>query len=190
MTDGPFRNSALSSRWKQYGRDLVNDAVSQDERIKQACHSVLGSIVMKAFDRLYRELEARASRDQMDLDAAAATETVFDNHERSTISDALERNLLCNLRDGIPERKSLDLAVESTVSEILGNAKNRIDEECIRAREAGDMSRSDFVKGVERNREAFAGIDVGSLCAAIENGNKNAFRRTARKDVNDGPDDD
>ncbi|MDL2400316.1 hypothetical protein [Rhizobium mayense] len=187
MTDGPFRNSALTNRWKKYGQDLVSDAVSQDERVKQACHSVLGDI--KAFDRPYSELDARASRDQMDLDSAAATETIFDNNERSTLGDALERNLLCNLREGMPERKSLDLALEQAVDEILANAKNRIDEECIRARDVGDMGRSDFSKGLQRNRETFAAIDVGSVCAALENGNKNAFRRTARKDVNDGPDD-
>lgn len=189
MTDGPFRNSALSNKWKQYGQDLVSDAISHDERVKQACHSVLGAIDMKAFERLYRELDARASRDQMDLDAVAATETIFDNCERTTLSDTLERHLLCNLREGLPERKSFDLALERAVSEILDNAKNRIDEECIRARDTGDMSRSDFHKGLERNKETFEGVDAASLCTALENGNKNAFRRTARRDTDDGPDD-
>ena len=42
MTDGPFRNAELSSRWKQYGRDLVSDAASADERTLQACHSMVG----------------------------------------------------------------------------------------------------------------------------------------------------
>jgi hypothetical protein len=190
MTDGPFRNSALSNKWKQYGRDLVNDAASQDERAKQASHSVLGAIDTKAFDRLYRELDSRASRDQMDLDSVAATESIFDNDERSCLGDALERNLLCNLREGMSEREWLDAALGSAVSELLENAKNRIHEECLRARDVGDMSRSDFAKGIQRNRETFASIDVGSICAALENGNKNAFRRTARTDVNDGPDED
>lgn len=187
MTDGPFRNSAITTRWKHYGQDLVSDAVSAEERVKQACHSVLGDI--KFFDQLYRELDARASHDQMDLDSVAATETIFDNNERSTLGDALERNLLCNLREGMPERQSLDLALEQAVGEFLANAKNRIDEECIRARDVGDMSRSDFSKGLKRNQETFAAIDVDSVCAALENGDKNAFRRTVRKDVNDGPED-
>lgn len=190
MTDGPFRNSALNNKWKQYGRDLVNDAASPDERAKQACHSVLSAIDMKAFDRLYRELDSRASRDQMDLDSVAATEFIFDNNERSSFGDALERNLLCNLREGMSERKSLDAALASAVSELLENARNRIHEECLRARDVRDMSQSDFAKGIQRNRETFANIDVGSICAALENGNKNAFRRTARTDVNDGPDED
>jgi hypothetical protein len=190
MTDGPFRNSALTSKWKQYGRALVNDAASQNERANQACHSVLGGIDMKAFDRLYRELDYRASRDQMDLDSVAAMESIFDNYERSSFSDALERNLLCNLREGMSERKSLGAALGSAVSELLENAKNLIHEECLRARDVRDMSQSDFAKGIQRNRETFASIDVGSICAALENGNKNAFRRTARTDVNDGPDED
>lgn len=190
MTDGPFRNSALSNRWKVYGQDLVSDAVSQDERVKQACHSVLGGIDMQSFGRLYRELDARALNDQMDLDAVSATEIIFDRNERSPLHDALERHLLCNLRDALPERRSLDLALESAVSEVLGNAKNRIDEECIRAKEVRDMSNADFVKGLHRNKETFAAVDVARVCAALENGEKGAFRRTARTDVNDGPDDD
>ena len=36
MTDGPFKNAALSSRWKQYGKDLVSDAASSEERAAQA----------------------------------------------------------------------------------------------------------------------------------------------------------
>lgn len=190
MTDGPFRNSSLSPRWKRYGQDLINDAVSRDERVKQACHSILGAIDMKAFDRLYRELEAHASRDQLDLDAVAATESIFDQSERTSFGDALEKQLLCNLREGLAERKALDLAFEGAVGELLGQAKKRIDEECIRARDVGDMSRSDFIKGIERNKETFAGVDVAGLCAALENTNKNAFRRSARKDTDDGPDED
>lgn len=189
MTDGPFRNAALSNKWKRYGQNLVSDAVSSDERVKQASHSMLGDVDMKEFDRLYRDLDARASRDQMDLDAAAATETIFESNERSTLSDALEKHLLCNLREGLSERDSLDRALESTVRDWVDITKNRIDEECIRARDTGDMSRSDYAKGIERNRETFAAVDVDGLCAALTSGNKNAFRRMARKDVNDGPDD-
>ncbi len=47
MTDGPFRNSELSSRWKRYGKDLVSDATSSEERTAQACHSMLGDVDMK-----------------------------------------------------------------------------------------------------------------------------------------------
>ncbi|MGO8655029.1 hypothetical protein ACC771_04715, partial [Rhizobium ruizarguesonis] len=60
----------------------------------------------------------------MDLDSVAATESIFDNNERSSLGDALERNLLCNLREGMSERKSLDAALVSAVSELLESANN------------------------------------------------------------------
>jgi len=33
MTDGPFRNSELSAKWKRYGEDLVSDAASLEGRL-------------------------------------------------------------------------------------------------------------------------------------------------------------
>ena len=67
MTDGPFKNAELSSRWKQYGKDLVSDAASPDERAAQACHSVLGDVDMNTLGLLVRALEAHAHQAQVNL---------------------------------------------------------------------------------------------------------------------------
>lgn len=56
MTDGPFRNASLSNSWKQYGWDLVSEAVSPEYRVKQACHSMLGDIDFTHRDALSRTL--------------------------------------------------------------------------------------------------------------------------------------
>lgn len=189
MTDGPFRNAELPSRWKRYGQELVSDAASPEERTTQACHSMIGDVDMKAFSPLFNELKAHAERAQMDLDPVTATETIFENHAPSSLADSLQRHLVANLRDQIPPEKALNQALDSTAKEWIGTTKNRLDEECIRARELGDMSREDYGKGIERNREAFAAIKPSELREALATGNKRAFRQAVEKKagVDEGP---
>lgn len=189
MTDGPFRNAELSSRWKRYGKDLVSDAVSPEERATQACHSMIGDLDMKAFRPLFGELKAHAERPQMDLDPVTMVDAIFDNHPTSPLADTLQRHLTANLRDRVPPEKALDQALNSTAKEWVSATKNRLDEECIRARELGDMSREDYRKGIERNRETFAAIKPSKLCDALATGNKRAFSQAVQKKagVDEGP---
>jgi len=189
MTDGPFRNAELSSRWKRYGQELVSDVASMEERTAQACHSMIGDVDMKAFSPLFRDLQAHAECPQMELDPVTAIETIFDNHLTSPLADTLQRHLIANLRDQIPLEKALDQALDSTAKEWIDTTKNRLDEECIRARELGDMSREDYNKGIERNRETFAAIKPNEFCDALATGNKGAFSQTLRKKagVDEGP---
>ncbi|OJU02080.1 MAG: hypothetical protein BGN87_19785 [Rhizobiales bacterium 65-79] len=189
MTDGPFRNAELPSSWKRYGQDLVSDATSREERTTQACHSMIGDVDMKTFSPLFDELKTHADRPQMDLDPVTAVETIFEAHPTSPLADTLQRHLIANLRDQLPPEKALDQALDSTTKEWIGTTKNRLDEECIRARELGDMSREDYQKGIERNRETFAAIKPSELCDALATGNKRAFRQAVEKKagVDEGP---
>ncbi|WP_409191982.1 hypothetical protein [Bradyrhizobium sp. RDM4] len=189
MSDGPFRNAELPSSWKRYGRDLVSDAASREERAAQACHSMVGDVDMKTFSPLLDELKAHADRPQMDLDPVTAVETIFETHPTSPLMDTLQRHLIANLRDQIRPEKALDQALNSTAKEWISTTKNRLDEECIRARELGDMSREDYSKGIERNRETFAAIKPSELCNALITGNKRAFRQAVQKKagVDEGP---
>jgi hypothetical protein len=189
MSDGPFRNAELPSAWKQYGQHLVSDATSSEERTTQACHSMISDVDMKTFSPLFDEIKAHADRPQMDLDPVSAVDTIFENHPTSPLTDALQRHLIANLRDRIPPEKALDQALDSTAKEWISTTKNRLDEECIRARELGDMTRDDYQKGIERNRETFAAIKPGELRSALVTGNKRAFRQAVQKKagVDEGP---
>jgi hypothetical protein len=189
MTDGPFRNAELSGHWKRYGRELVSDVANLDERTTQACHSMIGDVDMKAFRPLLKELEAHAQRPQMELDPVMVVETIFENHSTSPLADALQRHLIANLRDQMFPESSLDQALDSTVKEWIGATKNRLDEECIRARDLGDMRAEDYRKGIERNRETFAAIKSSALCDALTAGNNRAFRQAIQKKsgVDEGP---
>ena len=190
MTDGPFRNAALSSRWKQYGKDLVNDAVSSEERAGQACHSMLGDVDAKAICSLLRALKEHAQRLQIDLDPVASAEAIFDRHAKSPLTDILEKHLIANIRDQMPSDQARDQALQSTVREWTAITKNRLDEECIRARDLGDMNHERYRNGIDRNQQTFDAIEVNAICQALLSGRPSAFKRATRKKagVDEGPD--
>jgi len=144
---------------------------------------------MKAFHPLLGELQAHTLRPQMDLDPAASIETIFDSHPILPLADFLRRHLIANLRDQISPEKALDQALESTTKEWIGTTKNRLDEQCIRARDLGDMKLEDYRKGLARNHQTFSSIKVEDLCDALASGNKRAFSKALQKKigVDEGP---
>jgi hypothetical protein len=151
---------------------------------------MIGDVDMKVFSPLFYELKTRVERVQMDLDPLTAIEPVFDSHPMSPLTDILQKHLTANLRERIPMDVALDQALVSTARDWIGTAKNRLDEECIRARDLGDMSREDYRKGIARNRETFAAIKPGDLCKALATGNRRAFTQAVKKKVgvDEGPD--
>ena len=186
----PSKHVALSSRWKQYGNDLVSDAASSEERTAQACHSMLGDVDMKALGSLHSALEAHAQRPQMDLDLVSPVEAIFDCHAKSPLTDILQKHLIANLRDQIPVERALDQALPSAVTDWTDITQNRLDEMCIRARDLGNMNHENYRKGIERNHEAFDAIRPKELCDALVSGNGRAFKQATRKKVgvDEGPD--
>lgn len=189
MTDGPFRNAKLGSRWKRYGEELVSDAASTEERTAQACHSMIGDVDMKAFTLLYTELSEQAERPQMELNPADTVEMIFKDHPISSLSDTLQRHYLADLRDQISSEKALNQALGSAVRDSIGIAMDRLDGECLSALHRGDMNQKDCHKGIERNHEAFANIKPSDLCHALATGYKRAFKQAGQKksSVDEGP---
>ena len=188
--DGPFKNAALSSQWKQYGNDLVSDAASLEERTAQASHSMLRDMDLKALGPLLSALKVHAQRAQMDLDLVSSAEAIFDGHARSPLSDTLQKHLIANLRDQIPVERALDQALMSAVTDWTDITKNRLDEQCIRARDLGEMNPENYHKGIERNHEVFDAIRPKDLCDALVSGNGRAFKQATRMKVgvDEGPD--
>lgn len=189
MTDGPFRNAELSGRWKIYGEDLVSDAASPGERTARICHSMLGDIEWETIGPLLKQLEASAANSQLELDPCAHVAEICDKHPKSPFSDSLQKHLTANLRDHLPSQVALEKALLNSVTDWIGTARSRIEEECIRARDVGDMSERDFQKGVSRSREAFNDVDATQIGQALMAGNKQAFKGAVRAklSVNDGP---
>ena len=190
MTDGPFKNAELTSRWKQYGKDLVSDAASPDERAAQACHSILGDVDMKTLGPLLSALKAHAHQTQVELDPVSSFEAIFEKHPNSPLVDTIQKHLIAQLRDQAPTGRALDRAFQSAVANLIDTTRNRLDEECIRARDRGDMTQENCLKGIDRNHEAFKKIDSNDLGKALTSGNRHAFKDATRKKVgvDEGPD--
>ena len=190
MTDGPFRNTALSSRWKQYGEDLVNDAVSSEERVTQACHSILGDVDAKAIGALLSSLKGDAELQQIALDPISSVEAIFDRHPKTPLTDILQKHVISNLRDPRPKDQALDDALSNTVMEWLVITKNRLDEDFIRARDLGDMNSEHCRIAIARNQATFDDIATVDLSQALLSGSPTAFKQAARKrtGVDEGPD--
>ncbi|MHA6298763.1 hypothetical protein [Devosia sp. CAU 1758] len=187
MTDGPFRNLPLSTRWRAFGEQLVSDAASPAERINQACHSMMTDAGMKEFSSMVQELSACLAQSQLTLDPVADIEAVIEKHSMSSQADILRRTLIAKIHDGLPPTDALQPAMLATTREWIGIVKNRLDEDCIQARDLGDMSRSDYQKGLERNAEAFSGIEVERLCQAMRDGDRRAFGSPKTIHVDEGP---
>ena len=188
--DGPFKNTNLSARWKQYGDDLVSDATSPRERVVQACHSMLGDVDPKPFSALFSALQAKAEQIQSDLDPISLVAVIFEGHPKSPWIDTLQKQLVANLRESMSYDQALDQALSDTAVDRIEITKNRIDEECILARDRGKITSEDCQKAIERNHETFSAIPINELCRALVDGNRRAFNQATRKKrgVDEGPD--
>src|SRR3546814_17768407 len=93
---------------------------------------------------------------------------ICDKHPISPFSDSLQKHLTANLRDNLPSQEALDNALLSSVTDWVGTARSRIEEECIRARDARDMSEQDFQKGGYRSREDFDGVNATDRKSVVE----------------------
>jgi hypothetical protein len=190
MTDGPFRNSALDKRWRRYAEDLVNDAVSQEERSAQLCMSLLShDIDLKAFSGILQELRVRLAQPQMTFDPMGPVLEALDKYDRSPTIDLFERSMRVQLLEQPSGTVALDEAVKELINNKVQIGKSRIDEECIRAREIGDMSQESYRKAIDRNRETANSVNRDALREALFSGKADAFKEASKskKDLDEGP---
>ena len=190
MTDGPFRNAALSREWKRYGDDLISDAASPEERAVKAFYSMLNDVDLAAFSILWRDLNNHMQCRQLDLDPVASVEAIFDNNPKSTLVDTFQKELEAELRAQTSSLVALDKALINTAKFWISITKSRLDDQCICARELGDMSRDDFHKGIQRNEEAFSRIKLDDFCSALVAGTKRGVGKFVEKKIgiDEGPD--
>lgn len=189
MTDGPFRNLKLGRGWKRFAAAVQNDATSKIECGLLATDGLVRHVATKANCAAVKELESYTQRPQLDFDPRAKIEDAFDAHENSPFLDVLKKELLYRIADGIPPEEALDRALDAAVREEVGEARNRFEEEWIRLRDTGEMSREACHRTIAKTREAFDIVNSRDVCAAIRDGDKNAFKAAAAKrdGLDEGP---
>ena len=94
------------------------------------------------------------------------------------------------MNERTPLGAALDLALEASVRDQIGEVRNRIEEECIRARESGEMRQDQFDRAVTQANAAFDTVAKDAICNALRAGDKDAFKGAAskREGLDEGPD--
>ncbi len=189
MTDGPFRNLKLGSGWKRLADAAQNDASSTTECGLLATDGLVRHLATKENCAAVQELEAYTLQPQLDFDPRATIEEIFDDYEKTPFLDTLKKELLYRIADGTPPAEALDLALDAAVEEEVGEARNRFEEECIRLRDTGKMSRHACQRAIGKTNDAFDAVNRRDVCAAIRKGDKNAFKAATAKRVglDEGP---
>jgi len=188
MTDGPFKNAELSGRWKRYGNSLGNDSMSSNERTERVHSAILKDLCTKETRTLIVELDTYVKRLQKDLFPRVAVDEIFDSHARTPQSDTLQKFFSANLARPMGIETAWQLAFDSFVRHEAYGTKNRMLEECISARDRGDLRGAKYSKAINRHDEAFAALDLPRIRDHVLSG-KSASKMALQKKtgIEDGP---
>ena len=189
MPDGPFKNSKLGRRWNRFAATLHIDAADNSERSALASDAILRDILTEDFQPLLTDLLAYGRRAQLDLDPLSLVESIFRSRRKTAFGDAFQREVSFRLEHQMTPDVAFEQALEASVAFQISRARNRIQEECVRLRESGEMRPEQFDLTVTRANWVFDTLPKDDICNALRAGEKNAFRDAVskRKEVDEGP---
>ncbi len=139
MTDGPFKNLKLGSRWKRFAEAVQNDAVDSAQCCALASDALVREILTDTNQVLLADLQAYSRREQLDFDPSSSIESIFNGHSKTPFADTLQKELAFRLSEQIAPDVAIGQALEASVGAQISEARNRREEECIRARASGAM---------------------------------------------------
>ena len=189
MSDGPFKNVALGTRWKRFATAAHNDAADPTERCALATDAIVHEILTEETQALLSDLFAYARADQLNLSPLSSIEGIFHRHIKTAFGDTLQREVFFRLADHMPVSDAIDQALEASLDDHLRRARDRMEEECIRAREAGALRHDHFPHTVARANAAFDALPKHEICDALRRGDRTAFKTAASKHrgLDEGP---
>lgn len=190
MTDGPFKNLQLANRWKKFAESVQNDAMESSTKRAMACDAILRDVLAGSNVALLRALEAHLSRAQLDLDLASSIDGIFSRHSRSPFADSLQRELAFRLDGPVSGLgAAYDEAIGAAKTRYIREISNRIEEECIRSHELGDMQKGQLARTISQSKFTLKSVDTPELSRAIRSGKKNAFKSGLSKQdgIDEGP---
>lgn len=188
MTDGPFKNSDLPSRWKRYGDALVSDAKSSNERTERVESAILRDLCTKETRTLVLELDTYVKRLQKDFVPRVTVDAIFDKYANTPQTDNLHRFFTAYLASSSSIETAWQLGFDKWVRHEAARTQNRMVEHCISARDRGDLHRADYPKAIERHQKAFTGVDYTKIRDGFF-GDKRTSKATIAKKIglDDGP---
>ena len=189
MPDGPHNNLKLDKRWKRFAAASYNDAADGIERRALAGDALVREVLTDDTRALLTDLLDYAQRPQLDLASISSVQSIFSKHRKSAFGDTLLREVTFRLGDQNAPDAAIEEALEASVDDQIRKAKVRMEEECIRVRECGEMQEDQFDCMVTRANAVFDGLPRRAICDALRRRDKDAFRGAAskRKGLEEGP---
>lgn len=189
MSDGPFKNLKLGKRWKRFAEAVQNDAFTSAECCDMASDAIVREILTDDVPSLLVNLQAYSSREQLDIDPLSSVENIFNAHIRAPFTDILQKEVMFRLSEQISPTDAVWQALGASVSVRISEVRNRIEEECIHAREAGKMRQDQFDRTVNQASAIFNALAKNLICEALLARDKSAFKNAVSKKngLDEGP---
>ncbi len=189
MSDGPFKNLKLGTRWKRFAEAVQNEAFDSSACCALASHALMHEILTDSFRAILAALQSYASRKQLDLDPSSSIESIFNDHMKTPFSDTLQKQIVFRLSDQVAPADAVRQALDASVNEHSSDARNRIVDEFIRARETREIQHDLYFRAVNNVKAIFGSLAKSEVCEALHVGNKNAFKDAVSKKqgLDEGP---
>ena len=189
MSDGPFKNLRLSNDWRRFAAAAGNDAADGKHRCDLASHALVREILTDDNQALLNDLQAYSCERQLDFDPASSVESIFRRHSKTAFGDTLHKELAFRLGHQMQAGSVMEEALKASIENQSSKARKRLEEECIRARESGEMQQGDFDRTVTHANEAFDALTKDEIYDAIYARDPNAFKiaTSKKRGLDEGP---
>ena len=160
MTDGPFKNTNLTPRWKEYGDLLDHETFSVSDRVQQARKALIEDLLPADFKAAVRDVHKQLERLQTQLFPQIEAESIIDKHNACEQSETFRKHFISNLRSKDDVDTAFNSALKSTIESGIAQADQRLVVHCIEVDEK--RNRADTPSALRANHtETFAGLDAG-----------------------------
>lgn len=189
MSDGPFKNLKLNKRWKRFAEAVQNSAFSSHVCCDMASDALMHEVLTEGVHSLLADLQSYTNQKQLELNPLLAVENIFNAHMKTPFTDILQKEITLCLSDQVALTDAIGKSMKVCVNEQINEIMNRIQEECIIARDCKEMSQVQFNHTLNQAGSILSSLSVDNICQALFSGNKNAFKKVVTKQerIEDGP---
>ena len=189
MSDGPFKNLKLNKRWKRFAEAAQNDASDHNECCGLASDAIVREILNDSNKAMLAEAQSYAKQAQLELDPLSSIENVFSNYSKTPFADTLLKEMVFRMADQAVPYDALRQAMDAAVRDHIREVRSRIQEECIRAYEAGQMGQNQFYRIVNQVSAILDSLPMAKVCEALLTGDRDAFKSAASMKIglDEGP---
>jgi hypothetical protein len=140
MTDGPFKNTSLSARWKAYGELLDKGTFNVTDRVQQAQKALIEDLAPPDFKAAVRAVFKELEHLQSQLFPGLLIDSIINKQDACEQSETFRKHIHANLRMQADVATAIDSALTSTFESGIGQANQRLVVHCIEVDEKRDQA--------------------------------------------------